>query len=132
MIKHILKLFFGTLSKPNKSGDSKKETQLPNKKIYKRYYTYISVEDLPDTVKPNVIYHVGENNFKWLAVLKCPCGCGDTLQLNLLTNTSPRWRVKFHADGDISIYPSVNRIINCRSHFNITKNSVRWWDAWIR
>lgn len=132
MIKKIIKLIAGTLYKPKTTNGSQKETQVPSKKLYKKYYNYESIEDIPDNVKPNIIYHVGENNFKWLVVLKCPCGCGDTLQLNLLNDSSPCWRVKFHFDGDVSIYPSVNRIINCRSHFNITKNSVRWWEVWVR
>lgn len=88
----------------------------------------MSVDEVPDEIEENVLYYIGEVEFKWLLSFKCPCGCKDIIQLNLLKEGNPRWRVKIHDDGDVSVYPSVNRQINCHSHFNITKNSVRWWE----
>jgi len=129
MISQLLKYICRLFTSSEKGQHT--EIPLPSKKLYKKFYSYTSMDEFPETVKANVIYHVGEKEFKWVAVLKCPCGCGDTIQLNLLKDSSPCWRVKIHSNGDISLYPSVNRTINCKSHFNITKNNVRWWEDWL-
>ena len=115
---------------PRKETGIKKDNSLPSKKLYRKYYSYTSVVEIPDEVRENVMYHVGEGEFKWLIVFKCPCGCHETIQLNLLKEARPAWRVKVHDNSDVSIYPSVNRTVNCKSHFNITRNSVRWWE-WL-
>jgi len=128
MINRIIN-FFRNLPTPTKRSVAvKNENQLPSKKLYKKYYLFSSVDEFPEEVQENMLYHIGEGEFKWLLVFRCPCGCKDIIQLNLLKEAKPRWRVKFHDYGDVSVYPSVNRQINCRSHFNITKNSVRWWE----
>ncbi|HEY4193940.1 MAG TPA: DUF6527 family protein [Mucilaginibacter sp.] len=128
MIYQIIAVFNNLFRLPKIFFPATKKEQLPSKKLYKNHYTLLSVEEVPDSVCDNVIYHVGENKFKWLAVFKCPCGCGAIIQLNLLKEANPRWRIKFHDNGDVSLYPSINRRVNCKSHFNITRNSVRWWD----
>ena len=130
MITQVINLFKNLLTFSKKDAAPKKDSPLPSKKLYRKYYSLSSVEEIPEEVKENVLYHIGEGNFKWLLVFTCPCGCRELIQLNLLKEASPKWRVKFHDDGDISLYPSINRQVNCKSHFNITRNSVRWWD-WL-
>ncbi|MGE3343138.1 MAG: DUF6527 family protein [Vicinamibacterales bacterium] len=34
----------------------------------------------------------------WAAALLCPCGCGDVIELNLVEQASPCWRVRQHRD----------------------------------
>lgn len=128
MIIRIINFFSNLLSFRKRDTTEKNDNLLPSKKLYRKYYSFSSVDEIPAQMQDNVIYYIGEGKFKWLLVFKCPCGCCEVIQLNLLKEARPVWRVKFHDDGDVSLYPSVNRQVNCKSHFNITRNSVRWWE----
>jgi len=83
-------------------------------------------EEIPDRPKPSTVYLCGENGNYWAAALLCPCGCGETIQLNLLTQARPCWSVQQHADGVASIMPSVWRKKGCGSHFFIRNGRVDW------
>ena len=63
---------------------------------------------------------------KW-AMLLCPCGCGETIHVDLMTSHSPHWRMIRHRDGSISFRPSV-WLDNgrCGSHFILSRGRVVW------
>lgn len=61
---------------------------------------------------------------KWLK-FQCPCGCGDTIALNLMESHYPRWRVRAEGPASISVSPSVDAT-KCHSHFWIKANQVIW------
>lgn len=82
-------------------------------------------EDMPDTVKERTLYLVGEQNHFWLAMLKCPCGCGDVISLPMSANAKPCWRANIQ-DGKPSLSPSVHRTTKCRSHFVLKAGRVIW------
>lgn len=84
------------------------------------------VDELPEMVTDKVIYIVGEMNFPWLLAFKCPCGCQNLIQLNLLKDVEPCWRFKIDKKKKINIYPSVWRINGCKSHFFIRKSKIQW------
>jgi hypothetical protein len=127
---NLIKKLFGKLRLSSKDTSVKKDNPVPSKKLYRKYYSLLSVDEDPEEIEDGKMYHVGEGEYKWLVVFKCPCGCREIIKLNLLKEARPLWRVKIHDDGDVSLYPSVNRMVNCKSHFNITRNSVRWWE-WL-
>ena len=87
------------------------------------------VDDLPDnhSIMKNTIYIVGENGYQWQAAFKCPCGCGDLIQLSLLEDHTPSWKIIINKKGTITISPSIERTIGCRSHFNLKKGRIIWW-----
>jgi len=89
-------------------------------------YSYISTVDLPENINENVIYIVGENHCKWLAMLICPCGCGDVIQLNLLPECDDQWTIKIKRKL-ITITPSINRRLSCKAHFLIIKGHLEWF-----
>lgn len=62
-------------------------------------------------------------------VHKCFCGCGN----EVVTPISPTdWRLIFDGDS-ISLEPSIgNWNFECRSHYWIVNNRVRWADSWSR
>ena len=91
------------------------------------YYCFKKVDDIPQNIESKIVYIIGEKGFEWLAVFNCPCGCGDIIQLNLLKEATPSWRFMCHRNGRISVSPSINRIVNCQSHFNIVKGKIKWW-----
>jgi hypothetical protein len=90
-------------------------------------YTTIFVEDyLPDNLKPRTIYVVHENGAHEQAAMICPCSCGQVLQMNLLQDERPCWKVTQHTDGTASLHPSVWRQKGCKSHFWFRKGQVIW------
>ncbi len=84
------------------------------------------VEDLPRELQAGRIYVVGEGRHIWSVALLCPCSCGDTIQLNALPEARPRWRVRRHRDGRVSLMPSVWRNTGCRSHLFVRGGVVEW------
>ncbi len=90
----------------------------------KRYRTE-GVPELPEQGERAVVYLVGEQN-KWALQFKCPCGCGDNIILNLLRDADPCWRYTLDAAGEMTISPSIRRVVGCKSHFFIVKGRVEW------
>lgn len=84
------------------------------------------VDDFPEDIVEKKVYIVGENNFYWVLVFKCPCGCSKTINLNLLKDASPNWKFTIGEDNLITIRPSIWRNTGCKSHFFITEGSIIW------
>ena len=64
---------------------------------------------------------------RWL-LLRCPCGCGETLPINLDRRAGKAWRLyKSRRDG-VSLYPSVWRDTGCGSHFIIWRDQISLFD----
>ncbi len=90
-------------------------------------YTAVHVNDLPDKYEGGRVYIVGENSHVWSAALKCPGGCGVLLEINLVPDMRPLWRIDENRDGTVTIEPSVWRKTDCKCHFRITDGRVRWY-----
>jgi hypothetical protein len=86
-------------------------------------------EELPDDLRPGVVYVLGENRFRWSVATLCPCGCGAVLQMSVMQEGRPRWQLHEHEDGTISLHPSVWRKEGCRSHFFLRRGKVVWCTA---
>lgn len=84
------------------------------------------VEELPDAVTGGQLFIVGEDGYFWCAAMVCPCGCGETLQMSLLSEGRPRWEFTEHNDGTPTLHPSVWRVVGCHSHFFLRKGVVVW------
>lgn len=61
------------------------------------------------------------------AVMRCPCGCGDDIVINLDSRTGPAWRL-YRSRKGITLYPSVWRDSGCGSHFIIWRGKIFWCD----
>ncbi len=70
---------------------------------------------------------VERNGPRWL-ILSCPCGCGDELPINLDRRAGPAWRLYESPDGT-SVYPSVWRDTDCKSHFIIWRDKILLFEA---
>lgn len=66
-----------------------------------------------------------EGHAKW-ALLKCPCGCGDTIRLSLAGERRPRWEVSIDEPDVPTVFPSVRQTAGCFSHFWLERGQVRW------
>ena len=86
----------------------------------------VRVEELPESLDPKDVYVLGEGNHLWFVAIVCPCGCRATLQMSLLADAKPRWRLIEHEDGTITLHPSVWRKIGCRSHFFLRRGLIQW------
>jgi hypothetical protein len=92
-----------------------------------KYFKLKIVSELPVNPIGHTLYLEGSFKEKdyWYALLKCPCGCGDIIMLNLMTDTKPCWEVNFN-NKKPSVYPSIWRTKNCKSHFWIRNGEVVW------
>jgi hypothetical protein len=91
-----------------------------------KLYRYERVDDFPDSLKGSRVYIAGERGNLWAAAMLCPCGCGETIELNLLKEVRPRWSAEQHSDGTVSLKPSVWRQKGCRSHFVVSHGHINW------
>ena len=88
-------------------------------------YRIVIENDVPEFVRDQTLYLIGEAENFWLAIMKCPCGCGDSIQLPMTETARPCWRVSVQR-GAPTLVPSVNRATKCRSHFVLKAGRVAW------
>ena len=62
---------------------------------------------------------------KWVC-FKCPCGCGEKVQLSLSKARRPRWKAETDWFGRPSLKPSIRQNAGCNAHFWIRKGKVEW------
>jgi len=62
----------------------------------------------------------------WSVGLRCPCGCGDTIELLLLPGVKPRWDIDIDEIGRPTVSPSVWKATGCKSHFWVRTGRVVW------
>ena len=86
----------------------------------------VYLEELPDVLDARAVYVLGQGKHRWFAAMACPCGCGATVEVSLLADARPRWRLVEHRDGTVSLEPSVWRQIGCRSHFFLRRGLIQW------
>ena len=96
------------------------------KAIFKKDYQWYIVNDDPKTVNNRDIYIIKDGDVPDTILLKCPCGCDATIQLNLLPDAKPKWNYTIGNKKEISIFPSIWRNKGCKSHFFIKKSKVVW------
>lgn len=83
-------------------------------------------EQLPKKLSTHTVYIIGIPGNEWLAKLVCPCGCGETLFLNLLQDELPNWKWHIGADATVTLSPSVWRRVGCKSHFFLRDGLIQW------
>ncbi len=62
-----------------------------------------------------------------MLLAKCPCGCGDTLVLNLDRRAGPAWRL-YKRGASLTVHPSYWRDTKCESHFILWNSRIIWCD----
>ncbi|WP_238585809.1 DUF6527 family protein [Comamonas sp. E6] len=58
--------------------------------------------------------------------MRCPCGCGQPVELPLIREARPRWSLQVDKDGHPSLEPSVWRRGGCRAHYFVRRGKVVW------
>lgn len=116
--------FWEKARKAARASAKKLRQKLPPKK--QKPYCFVHVDEMPETLKPLTVYLCGEAQYLWAAAMMCPCGCKQVINLNLLQKVRPRWSVKEHKDGTVTLTPSVWRQNGCRSHFILRQGRIQW------
>jgi hypothetical protein len=88
-------------------------------------------DDIPACIMKNIVYVIGERIEPWCVMLKCPCGCTKDIQLNLLKEGDPRWRLVKSEKKGITISPSIWRTTRCQSHFHIRNGRIYWVNTFV-
>lgn len=98
------------------------------KKTDLNLYSFKFISDNPSNkdLRKGIIYVVGNEEYQKWAYLLCPCGCEETIMLSLNQNTNPSWSFSKDINNAPSIYPSINKMDNCMSHFWIKDGQVIW------
>ena len=88
--------------------------------------SYELVKSIPNELEEQTLYVCMDYA---TVVHKCCCGCGQ----EVVTPLSPTdWKLIYDGES-ISLSPSIgNWGFECRSHYWIKKNSVRWAGQWSR
>ena len=64
-----------------------------------------------------------------LLILRCPCGCGDDLIINLDRRAGKAWYLYQKKKG-MTLFPSYWRDDKCGSHFILWNNHIYWCRGW--
>jgi len=100
-----------------------RERWLPARRV-----RFVEGDSLPASLTGRGVVVACEEGELWSAGLRCPCGCGDVLELALIEEAQPRWSLQVDRRGRPSLSPSVWRRTGCRSHFWLHEGRVRWCD----
>jgi hypothetical protein len=92
----------------------------------RRRLTVVRTDELPDTLSHRHLYVIGERGEDWYAAMVCPCGCEDTVELNLIPPGRPHWQLTEHRDRTPTLTPSIWRQVECRSHYWVRRGLVVW------
>ena len=84
------------------------------------------VDDLPQKLKPNIVYAIGTKDDLYVARLLCPCGCNEHLNLNLIPANRPCWTLQVGKKSEVSLHPSLWKKTGCKSHFFLKNGVVKW------
>lgn len=83
-------------------------------------------DEAPDHIPNRHVYLARENEEDWLVAFRCPCGCGDRLELMLLKDIRPRWDITTDSKNRPTLSPSVHRTTRCQSHFFLRNGRTVW------
>lgn len=79
----------------------------------------------PNDLSNKQLARLSSGGQAWAAVMLCPCGCGDSIELMLLKAMDPHWELDIDR-GLPTLRPSVWRRVGCRSHFWVKRGRIVW------
>lgn len=92
----------------------------------RRALVVVAGDTLPDKLPPRDLVVARDAGEDWCVGLRCPCGCGQRLEMMLLKEVRPRWDVSVDRGGHVSLHPSVWLREGCRSHFWVRSGKIVW------
>lgn len=88
----------------------------------------IPVDHLPEPMPARQLVATTDDGDDWSVGMRCPCGCGRTIELLLIEEAEPRWKLTVESDGRPTLSPSVWLKDGCKSHFWLRGGRVEWCD----
>lgn len=88
----------------------------------------IEGDSLPPRLPRRDLVLAREDGEDWCVGMRCPCGCGRTIELLLIPEAKPRWDISVDSTGRPTLSPSVWLQRGCRSHFWLRGGRVEWCD----
>lgn len=85
-------------------------------------------DSLPDRIPFRDAVLAREDEEDWCVGMRCPCGCGQKIELLLIHGVAPRWDLTVDAKGLPSLKPSIWLKNRCRSHFWLKRGRIHWCD----
>jgi hypothetical protein len=85
-------------------------------------------DSLPERMPRRNLVLARKDDEDWCVGMRCPCGCGQTIELLLVREAKPRWDLLIDPTGRPSLTPSVWLQTGCRSHFWLRRGRVEWCD----
>lgn len=92
----------------------------------RRIVRYCEGDEVPSEIVGRDLVVAREGEMLWEAALSCPCGCGQRIELQLLPEAKPHWRLSFSNTGHPTLQPSVFRNSGCRAHFWLRNGRILW------
>lgn len=94
----------------------------------RRSLVVIEGDSLPKRMPRRDLVLARDDGEDWSVGMRCPCGCGDIIELLVIEEAKPRWDIAVDGNGRPSLSPSVWRRKGCRSHFWLRQGKVQWCD----
>lgn len=80
----------------------------------------------PDQLPSRDLVLTREGGEVWSVMMRCPCGCGQPVELPLIREVRPRWSLQVDKDGHPTLVPSIWRREGCRAHYFVRRGKVVW------
>lgn len=94
----------------------------------RRRLRVIDGDSLPSHLPRRDLVLARDGDEDWCVGMRCPCGCGRSIELLVIPEAAPRWDLRVDDKRRPSLSPSVWLQRGCRSHFWLTGGRVRWCD----
>lgn len=98
-----------------------KEWLLPRRRVQS-----IEGDAFPSRLPWRDLVLLTEDGEDWCVGFRCPCGCGQRIELPIIEEAVPRWGMTLDEQDYPSLYPSVWLREGCRSHFFLRKGKIVW------
>lgn len=85
-------------------------------------------DSLPARLPRRDLVLAREGEEDWCVGMRCPCGCGQGIELLLVKEAKPRWDISVDPSELPSLKPSVWLQTGCKSHFWLRRGRVEWCD----
>lgn len=83
--------------------------------------------DLPPSKLPSRdLVLLRDGGAAWSVLMRCPCGCGQPVELPLIREARPRWSLRVDKEGRPTLTPSIWRQEGCRAHYFVKGGKVVW------
>lgn len=94
----------------------------------RRRLRVIEGDSLPRSLPRRDLVLARDGSEDWCVGMRCPCGCGRTIELLVVPEAKPRWDLRTNGKNQPSLSPSVWLQKGCRSHFWLRNGRVEWCD----